>query len=135
LACWVGASGVTGARSLDCRGAGVSRAGFSAAGFSGAGFSETAGAGAAGTNSVRRLNPYTNIISTYRVPTLGGNPAGVHANADGTVWVSEYYANAFALLFPTLAPHTTEMVSPNARNASNNALANVVYPFFITEGS
>jgi virginiamycin B lyase len=78
------------------------------------------GAGAAGTNNVRRLNPATNIISTYRVPTLGGNPAGVHANADGTVWVSEYYANAFALLIPVLAPHTTEMVSPNARNASNS---------------
>lgn len=72
------------------------------------------GVGAAGTNKVRRLNPKTNVVSTYLVPTFGGNPAGVQANADGTVWVSEYFANAFALLFPKVAPHTDEVVAPNA---------------------
>jgi virginiamycin B lyase len=77
------------------------------------------GAGAAGTNKVRRLNPSTNVISTYLVPTLGGTPSGVVANADGTVWVSEYYANAVALLFPPLAPHSDAVVVPNALGASN----------------
>lgn len=77
------------------------------------------GAGAAGTNKVRRLNPLTNVISTYLVPTFGGNPAGVLANANGTVWVSEYYANALALLNPWLAPHTDEVVKPGRLPASN----------------
>jgi virginiamycin B lyase len=77
------------------------------------------GAGAAGTNKVRRLNPRINVISTYLVPTLGGNPAGVLANANGTVWVSEYFANAMALLNPFLAPHSDETVSPSAFTASN----------------
>lgn len=72
------------------------------------------GVGDAGTNKVRRLNPKNNVISTYLVPTFGGNPAGVHANLDGTVWVSEYFANAFALLFPKIAPHTDEVVAPNS---------------------
>jgi virginiamycin B lyase len=80
------------------------------------------GAGAAGTNKVRRLNPNTNVISTYLVPTFGGNPAGVQANANGTVWVSEYYANAFALLYPQVAPHSDEVVSPSTRDASQSGV-------------
>jgi len=75
------------------------------------------GSGAAGTNKVRRLNPGTNVVTTYLVPTLGGNPAGVVANADGTVWVAEYFANAVALLFPNVAPHTQEVVPPGAAGA------------------
>lgn len=82
------------------------------------------GGGAAGTNKVRRLNPLTHVISTYLVPTFGGNPAGVLANANGTVWVSEYYANALALLNPLLAPHTDEVVQPNTLPA-NNQVASV----------
>jgi virginiamycin B lyase len=58
-----------------------------------------------GTNTVRRLDPATNVISEYRVPTLGGTPAGVLANADGTVWVTEFFGNAVALLDPNAAPH------------------------------
>lgn len=81
------------------------------------------GAGAAGTNKVRRLNPLTNVISTYLVPTFGGNPAGVLANANGTVWVSEYYANALALLNPLLAPHTDEVVQPNKSPVNNQVAA------------
>ncbi|MFC4765447.1 Vgb family protein [Dyella koreensis] len=77
------------------------------------------GAGAAGTNKVRRLNPSTNVISTYLVPTLGGTPSGVVANANGTVWVSEYYANALALLNPFAAPHSDDVVVPNKRQASS----------------
>ncbi|WP_158944374.1 antibiotic hydrolase, partial [Granulicella sp. S190] len=80
------------------------------------------GAGAAGTNKVRRLNPNTNVISTYLVPTFGGNPAGVQANGDGTVWVSEYFANALALLYPQLAPHSDAVVSPSSNSAGNNAV-------------
>jgi virginiamycin B lyase len=79
------------------------------------------GTGPAGTNKVRRLNPWTNVISTYLVPTLGGNPAGVQANPDGTVWVSEYFANAFALLFPNVAPHTDEVVAPNSKFGSSSS--------------
>lgn len=82
------------------------------------------GAGAAGTNKVRRLDPSANVISTYLVPTYGGNPAGVLANPNGTVWVAEYFANAFALLDPNVAPHTDELAQPNsAASGSNNALA------------
>jgi virginiamycin B lyase len=77
------------------------------------------GGGAAGTNKVRRLNPSTNVISTYLVPTLGGTPSGVVANANGTVWVSEYYANALALLAPLVAPHNDDVVVPNTRTASS----------------
>ena len=77
------------------------------------------GGGAAGTNKVRRLNPSTNVISTYLVPTLGGTPSGVIANANGTVWVSEYYANALALLAPVAAPHSDDTVVPNAHTASS----------------
>lgn len=76
------------------------------------------GAGAAGTNKVRRLTPATNVISTYSVPTLGGTPSGVVANANGTVWVSEYYANALALLNPFVAPHSDEVVVPDTLRAS-----------------
>lgn len=75
------------------------------------------GAGAAGTNKVRRLNPKTNIVSTFLVPTLGGNPAGILTNVDGTVWVSEYFANAFALLIPSQAPHTDAVVGPKSNPA------------------
>jgi virginiamycin B lyase len=82
------------------------------------------GVGAAGTNKVRRLNPHTNVISTYLVPTLGGTPAGVVANADGTVWVSEYYANAIALLIPGLAPHSDDVVAPDQQGA-NSQVASV----------
>lgn len=78
------------------------------------------GAGAAGTNKVRRLNPTTNVVSTYLVPTFGGNPAGIQTNPDGTVWVSEYFANAFALLYPSVAPHTDAFVTPNAALASTS---------------
>jgi len=76
-----------------------------------------AGAGPKGTNKVRRLNPGTNVISTYLVPTAGGTPSGVIANADGTVWVSEYYGNAIALLDPAVAPHTDETARPATRDA------------------
>ncbi|PXV53596.1 virginiamycin B lyase [Dyella jiangningensis] len=79
------------------------------------------GAGAAGTNKVRRLNPRTSVVSTYAVPTLGGTPSGVVANADGTVWVSEYYANALALLDPLVAPHSDETVAPDTRKATGQS--------------
>lgn len=79
------------------------------------------GVGAAGTNKVRRLNPRTNVVSTYAVPTLGGTPSGVVANADGTVWVSEYYANALALLDPLVAPHSDETVAPDTRKATGQS--------------
>ena len=65
-----------------------------------------------GTNTVRRLDPVTNVISEFRVPTLGGTPAGVLANADGTVWVTEFFGNAVALLDPSAAPHTDFTVTP-----------------------
>jgi len=81
------------------------------------------GAGASGTNKVRRLDPGNNVVSTYLVPTLGGNPAGVLANADGTVWVSEYFANAVALLFPNVAPHTQEVVPPGVAGAARTQSA------------
>lgn len=71
-----------------------------------------AGPGPDGTNTVRRLDPVTNLISEYRVPTLGGTPAGVLANADGTVWVTEFFGNAVALLDPGAAPHTDLTVTP-----------------------
>jgi virginiamycin B lyase len=71
-----------------------------------------AGPGPGGTNTVRRLDPVTNLISKYRVPTLGGTPAGVFANADGTVWVTEFFGNAVALLDPGAAPHTDLTVTP-----------------------
>jgi virginiamycin B lyase len=80
------------------------------------------GAGAAGTNKVRRLDPSTDVISTYLVPTFGGNPAGVRANANGTVWVAEYFANAFALLNPNVAPHTDELVQPNSAATGGNTI-------------
>lgn len=80
------------------------------------------GAGAAGTNKVRRLDPSTDLISTYLVPTFGGNPAGVRANANGTVWVAEYFANAFALLNPNEAPHTDEVVRPNSAATGGNII-------------
>ena len=70
------------------------------------------GPGPNGTNAVRRLDPATNVISEYRVPTLGGTPAGVLANADGTVWVTEFFGNAVALLDPAAAPHTDFTVTP-----------------------
>jgi virginiamycin B lyase len=79
------------------------------------------GLGAAGTNKVRRLNPATNVVSTYLVPTFGGNPAGVQTNPDGTVWVSEYFANAFALLIPALAPHTDALVAPSSHSATTSS--------------
>jgi len=79
------------------------------------------GVGAAGTNKVHRLDPRTNVISTYAVPTFGGTPSGVVANANGTVWVSEYYANAIALLDPATAPHSDEVVVPHALTAGNQA--------------
>jgi len=78
------------------------------------------GVGAAGTNKVRRLDADTNVISTYLVPTFGGNPAGVHTNSDGTIWVAEYFGNAVALLFPNIAPHSDAVVRPN-RAASPTA--------------
>ncbi len=78
------------------------------------------GAGTAGTNKVRRLNPATNVVSTFPVPTPGGNPAGIQTNADGTVWVSEYFANAIALLVPAVAPHTDAVVKPSTVPAGAN---------------
>lgn len=71
-----------------------------------------AGPGPGGTNAVRRLDPATNVISEYHVPTLGGTPAGVLANADGTVWVTEFFGNAVALLDPATAPHADLTVMP-----------------------
>ncbi len=70
------------------------------------------GPGPGGTNAVRRLDPATGVVSEYRVPTLGGTPAGVLANADGTVWVSEFFGNAIARLDPRAAPHTDLTVVP-----------------------
>lgn len=70
------------------------------------------GPGPGGTNTVRRLDPATDVISEYRVPTLGGTPAGVLANADGTVWVTEFFGNAVALLDPAAAPHSNLRVTP-----------------------
>jgi len=70
------------------------------------------GPGPDGTNAVRRLDPATGVISEYRVPTLGGTPAGVLANADGTVWVTEFFGDAVALLDPGAAPHTDFTVTP-----------------------
>jgi virginiamycin B lyase len=72
------------------------------------------GTGPAGTNKVRRFDPKKNVMSTYLVPTFGGNPTGVYANSDGTIWVSEYFANAFALLSPRTAPHKDEVAAPNS---------------------
>jgi virginiamycin B lyase len=80
-----------------------------------------AGAGPKGTNKVRRLNPGTNVISTYLVPTEGGTPSGVIANADGTVWVSEYYGNALALLDQSVAPHTDETTAPATHAAKQQS--------------
>jgi virginiamycin B lyase len=71
------------------------------------------GAGPAGTNLVRRLDPRTNVVSEYRVPTLGGNPAGVLARPDGKVWVSEYFADRIALLDPAAAPHVDHVLPPD----------------------
>jgi len=71
-----------------------------------------AGPGPDGTNTVRRLDPATGVISEYRVPTLGGTPAGVLANADGTVWITEFFGNAVALLDPGAAPHTDFTITP-----------------------
>jgi virginiamycin B lyase len=46
----------------------------------------------------------------------------VRANANGTVWVAEYFANAFALLNPNVAPHTDELVQPNSAAIGGNTI-------------
>lgn len=61
---------------------------------------------------MRRLDPATGEVREYRVPTLGGTPAGVLANADGTVWVTEFFGNAVALLDPDAAPRNDLTVTP-----------------------
>jgi len=82
-----------------------------------------AGPGPDGTNTVRRLDPVTNLISEYRVPTLGGTPAGVLANADGTVWVTEFFGNAVALLDPSAAPHNDLTVTPSSGASAGQSTA------------
>jgi virginiamycin B lyase len=57
------------------------------------------------------------------VPTFGGNPAGITANANGTVWVSEYFANAVALLNPFVASHTDAIVAPNTQRSSDQTVS------------
>ena len=70
------------------------------------------GVGAAGTNFVRRLDPATNTVRAYPVPTFGGTPAGVLAAATGHIWVSEYFAGKLALLDPQAASYTSVIITP-----------------------
>jgi virginiamycin B lyase len=79
------------------------------------------GVGPDGTNLVRRLDPASNVVSAFPVPTFGGTPAGVAAAPDGNVWVSEYFAGKLALLDPAAAPHTSVTVPPNASLSSPSA--------------
>ena len=92
------------------------------------------GPGPAGSNLVRRLDPRTNVISEYRVPTLGGCPAGVLA--DGAfVWVSEYTAGRLARLDPATAPHTNRVVAPRTGTAAPVVTAEVASPPLPTPGT
>jgi len=78
------------------------------------------GAGAAGTNFVRRLDPATNTLRAYPVPTLGGTPAGVVAAPTGHIWVSEYFAGKLALLDPQAASYTSLTIAPTTGLPSRN---------------
>ena len=81
------------------------------------------GVGANGTNFVRRLNPATNEVRAYPVPTFGGTPAGVAAAPSGRVWVSEYFAGKLALLDPQNAPHTSITVTPSSSVSTRQSFA------------
>ncbi len=78
------------------------------------------GVGASGTNFVRRLDPATNIVRAYPLPTFGGTPAGVTAAPTGHIWVSEYFAGKLALLDPQAAPFSSTTVTPNSGLASRS---------------
>ena len=79
------------------------------------------GVGANGTNLVRRLDPATNTVRAYPVPTFGGTPAGVTAAPSGHVWVSEYFAGKLALLDPQAASFTSTTVAPNSGVAARHS--------------
>jgi len=72
------------------------------------------GEGANGTNLVRRLDPSSNVIRAYPVPTFGGTPAGITATPSGHIWVSEYFAGKLALLDPQAAHYTSITLTPTS---------------------
>jgi virginiamycin B lyase len=72
------------------------------------------GVGSQGTNLARRLDPGTNEVRAYAVPTLGGSPAGVTNAASGRIWVSEHAAGKLALLDPEKAVFTTTAATRSA---------------------
>ncbi len=86
------------------------------------------GVGADGTNFVRRLDPATNIIRAYQVPTFGGTPAGVTAAPSGYIWVSEYFAGKLALLDPQAAPYTSITVKPTSAVSSESSYGRTTPP-------
>jgi virginiamycin B lyase len=86
------------------------------------------GVGVNGTNFVRRLDPGTNIVRAYPVPTFGGTPAGVAAAPTGHIWVSEYFAGKLALLDPQAASYTSTTVIPNSAIANRSNYGRTTRP-------
>lgn len=69
------------------------------------------------TNRVSRLDPQSNQVQVYTLPTATGNPAGIVVGANNTVWVSEYYAGKLALLNPNVAAYTQYLLAPTTAGA------------------
>ncbi|HWE63040.1 MAG TPA: antibiotic hydrolase, partial [Chloroflexota bacterium] len=65
--------------------------------------------------------PTTNQVATYSVPTQGGTPAGIIANANGTVWVSEYYGNTIDLLDPAKAVPSSQATIATSTGTATGA--------------
>ena len=86
------------------------------------------GVGPSGTNLVRRLDPQTNNIRAYPVPTFGGTPAGVVAAPSGYIWVSEYYAGKLALLDPQAATFTSVEAAPNSALSTLHSFGRMTPP-------
>jgi streptogramin lyase len=54
-----------------------------------------------GVNAIGRINPSTDAISLFTIPTASAGPWGITTGPDGNIWFCETGANAIGMINPT----------------------------------
>lgn len=73
----------------------------------------------AGADAIGMINPATDAISSFKLPTAGAGPYGITTGPDGNIWFAETGAGAIGMINPTTDAISSYSVLAGSRGVDN----------------
>jgi streptogramin lyase len=86
------------------------------------------------SNQIGMINPTTDAVSEFAIPTSGSGPRGITAESDGNLWFTENGASKIGMINPT-TDAITEFATPTANSGPQDITAGPDGNLWFTENA